>query len=160
LIYITLLLFDGLFLSQSIYVLDLLNLFKMFDCKMCAIPFQLGIKLTKYCQSPKVDTTLYRQLVDNLIYLTHSLLDISFVVSVVSRFMLDPHTSHWKDTQRIVCYIEGASHLSIKYCRNLDSLVGFTGFEWADENDDRKYTSGYIFTLALDLWFGHTRNKR
>jgi hypothetical protein len=34
---------DGLFLSQSKYVLDLLNHFKMDDCKPCATLFSLGL---------------------------------------------------------------------------------------------------------------------
>jgi hypothetical protein len=90
---------DGFFISQSKYVMDLLTHFKMVDCKPCATPFQSGVKLTKTCQTPTVDATLYRQLVDSLIYLTHSRPDISFVVSVVSRFMQDPKEIHWKEVK-------------------------------------------------------------
>jgi hypothetical protein len=78
---------DGFFISQCKYVMNLLTHFKMVDCKPCATLFQYGVKLTKTCQTLVVDATLYRPLVDNLIYLTHSRLDISFVVSVVSWFM-------------------------------------------------------------------------
>jgi hypothetical protein len=81
---------DGFFISQSKYVMDLLTHFKMEYCKPCATPFQSGVKLTKTCQTPKVDATLYRQLVDSLIYLTHSRPDISFVVSVVSQVYAGP----------------------------------------------------------------------
>ena len=42
---------DGLFFSQSKYVLDLLKCFKMYNYKACATPFQLGVKLTKDCES-------------------------------------------------------------------------------------------------------------
>jgi hypothetical protein len=62
-----LLLCDVFFISQFKYAMDLLTHFKMVDCKPCA--------------------TLYRQLVENLIYLTHSQPDISFVISVVYWFM-------------------------------------------------------------------------
>jgi len=85
---------DGLFLSESKYVLDLQNHFQMAKCKVCATPFQSEVKLTKNCLTPKVDATLYRKLVSSLIYLTHSRPDISFVVSVVSQFMQDPQESH------------------------------------------------------------------
>lgn len=50
---------DGLFISQSKNVLDLLNRSKMDNCKACAMPFQSGVKLTKDCESPQVDATLY-----------------------------------------------------------------------------------------------------
>jgi hypothetical protein len=79
--------------------MDLLTHFNMDDCKPCATPFQSGVKLTKTCQTPTVDATLYQQLVDNLIYLTHSRPNISFVVSVVSWFMQDPKEIHWKEVK-------------------------------------------------------------
>jgi hypothetical protein len=67
--------------------MDLLHLFQIKDCKKCANPYQLGVKLTKDYESPQVDTTLYQQLVGSLIYLTHSRLDIYFVVSVKGKNM-------------------------------------------------------------------------
>lgn len=76
----------GLFVSQSKYVLGLLKCFKE-DYKACVTSFWSGEKLTKDCESPKVDVTLYRRLVDSLIYLTQSRPNISFAASVVSRFM-------------------------------------------------------------------------
>ena len=57
---------DGIFLSQLKYALNLLQRFKMEDCKLCAIPYQLGVKSTKECDSFKVDATLYRHLVGRL----------------------------------------------------------------------------------------------
>jgi len=120
---------DGLFISQSKNVMDLLTHFKMVDCEPCATPFQYGFKLSKNYQSPKVDATLYRQLLDSLIYLTHSRPDISFVVSLFSWFMQDPMESHWKVVKIIVRYLQGTTHLGIKYYRSSNSLVGFTDSE-------------------------------
>ena len=52
---------DGIFLSQPKYVLSLLKRFNMDDCKQArATHFMLSIKLTKECDSPRVNTTLYR----------------------------------------------------------------------------------------------------
>ena len=87
-------LLDGIFASQSKYVMDLLKRFNMDDYKACATPYQSGVKLTKDCESPQVDATLYSQLVENQIYLTHSRPDSSFVISVVSCFMHDPREIH------------------------------------------------------------------
>jgi hypothetical protein len=50
--------------------------------------------MNKTCQNSKVDATLYQKLVDNIIYFTHSQPNISFVVSLVSRFMQDPIEIH------------------------------------------------------------------
>jgi hypothetical protein len=65
-------LFDGVFISQSKYGIDLFTCFKMAYCNPFATPFQYGFKLRKTCLNPKVYATLYREPVNSLIYLTHS----------------------------------------------------------------------------------------
>ena len=77
----------------------------MEDCKPAPSPFKFGVKLSTTCNSLEVDATLYRHLVGSLLYLTHSLLDLSFVVGHVSRYMQTPHESHWKEANRILRYI-------------------------------------------------------
>jgi len=64
--------------------MDLLTHFKMANCTPYVTPFQSRVNLTKTCQTPKVDATLDQQLVDSVIFLTHSCIDISFDISVVS----------------------------------------------------------------------------
>ena len=117
---------DGLFISQTKYVLDLLEKFKMLDCKPTPTPFQFGVKLTKECTSKKVDTTLYRQLVGSLGYLTYSRQDICFAVDLVSRFMQEPRESHWMVAKRILRYVHGTMYYGVYYsCKSPISLLGF-----------------------------------
>jgi hypothetical protein len=104
---------EGIFLSQSKYACDLLHRFHMDDYKPTPSPFQFGVKLIATCNSPKVDATLYRQLVGSLLYLTHTHPDISFVVGLVSRYMKTPHESHWKVAKRILRYVFGTVQLEI-----------------------------------------------
>jgi len=101
-------LLDGIFISQSKYVLKLLKRFSMVDRKSCATPFQTSVKLTKGCPSLKFDATLYQQLVGNRIYLTHICLEF-FNVSVISWFMKNLRESHWNVSKRVVCYLKGTS---------------------------------------------------
>ena len=76
----------GIKVHQSKYSLDLLNKFKMKDCKPSKTPFLSGVKLEEADSSPMVNNTLYRcQLIGCLLYLTHNRPDISYVVSVASR---------------------------------------------------------------------------
>eukprot|EP00253_Pinus_taeda_P028073 PITA_28073 len=111
---------EGISLSQSKYACDLLRHFHMEDCKPAPSPFQSGFKLSVTCTSPEVDATLYCQLVGKLLYLTHTRPDLSFVVGLVAGFIAE------------------ASLL----------LVGFTDSDWAGDLDDRKSTTGYVFTLG------------
>ena len=56
-----------------------------------------------------------------------------------------PREIHSKVAKKIVRYIKRTSHLGIKYCQSLDSLVGFTNSDWVGDNDDQNSTLGYMF---------------
>jgi hypothetical protein len=74
-------------LSQAKYAQDLLEIFHMTDCKSDPSPFLSRVKLEDGRDTTLVDITLYRKLAGNFLYLTHSILDLSYVVGTVSRFM-------------------------------------------------------------------------
>jgi hypothetical protein len=140
---------EGIFLSQSKYACDLLRRFHMDDCKPTTSPFQFGVNLTATYTSPKVDATLYRQLVGSLLYLTHTRPDLSFVVGLAARYMKTPHEIHWKATKRILHYVCGAVQFEIHYSSGgTPLLVGFTDSDWDDDPDDQKSTTVYVFSLG------------
>jgi hypothetical protein len=90
-------------------------------------PFQSGVKLVATCTSPKVDATLYRQLVGSLLYLTHTRPNLSFVVSPVARYIQTPHERNWKVAKRILRYVYGTVQFGIQYSsEGTPLLVGFT----------------------------------
>jgi hypothetical protein len=106
-------------------------------CKPTPSPFQSGVKLVATCTSPKVDATLYCQLVGSLLYLTHTHPDISFVVGLVSWYMKTPHEIHWKEAKRILWYVQGTVQFEIHYSSGgTPLLVGFTDSDWVDDPDD------------------------
>ena len=81
---------SGIMISQSRYSLDILIRFHMEDCKETPFPFLSGIGLEEGGSTSLVDNTLFRQLIDNLLYLTHSRPDISYCVSAAARYMQEP----------------------------------------------------------------------
>jgi hypothetical protein len=136
-------------MSQAKYTWDILKKFRMLSCKPMTTPLDIGLKLYEHDDSKSFDVTLYRQLVGSLIYLTTNRLDISFVVSMVSRFMAEPKELHWKATKRILKYMHGKIgyglvYRSTKYFR----LIGYIDSDWADYMDDRKSASGYSFSMG------------
>eukprot|EP00253_Pinus_taeda_P026180 PITA_26180 len=86
---------NNIFLSQSKYAKNLVDRFRMQDCKPPTTPMEPGLKLSAQSSSPPMDETLFRQLVGSLIYLTATRPDISFSVSYISRFMSAPKADHW-----------------------------------------------------------------
>eukprot|EP00253_Pinus_taeda_P012151 PITA_12151 len=93
---------NNIFLSQSKYARNLVDRFKMQDCKPTTTPMELGLKLSAQSSSPLVDETLFRQLVGSLVYLTATRPDISFAVSYISRFMSTPNADHWIAAKRML----------------------------------------------------------
>jgi hypothetical protein len=65
-------------MSQSKYAKYLLDMFQMIDCKASPTPFQSGIHLTDFGDSPLVDYTMYQMLFGSLLCLTHSRPDFSY----------------------------------------------------------------------------------
>lgn len=131
----------------------------MDDYKSCATSFKSGVNLTKECSSSKVNATLYQQLVNNLIYITHSRPDISFFVHMVSWFMQNHRESYQKATKHISQYFKGTVDFGIKYCRNLYSLVSVSNSDWEGGNDDQILLLVMCLNSIFDLCFGFPRNR-
>jgi hypothetical protein len=84
---------DGISLSQSKYGCDLLRCFHMEDSKLAPSPFQFGVKIVATCTSPKVDATLYHQLVGSLLYLTHPIVLFPFLLVLLPGICKNPMKS-------------------------------------------------------------------
>eukprot|EP00253_Pinus_taeda_P030683 PITA_30683 len=84
-----------------------------------------------------------------ILYLTHTRPDLSFAVGLISRFMKNPHESHWKATKRILHYVRGTVQFGIHYnAEESPLLVGFIDSDWAGDLDDQKSTASYVFALG------------
>ena len=73
----------------------------MMNCKPAITPAKTGIKLGKEDDGSKIDLTMYKRLVGSLMYLTATRPDIMFAVSLISRFMKTPKSTHWKENPGI-----------------------------------------------------------
>ena len=60
--------------------------------------------------------------------------------------MQEHHEIHWKDSKRILHYVQGTKQLGVHHAaRSPLELVGFIGSYWDGDSIDRKSTSGYFF---------------
>ena len=109
----------------------------MADFKAAPFPFLSGIILEEGKSTPPMDSTIYRELIGSLLYLTHSRHEICYAINDVLRYMYKPHYLHWRESKRILQYVQGTGSYDIHY--DVDSeldLVGFTDFDWAGDSID------------------------
>jgi hypothetical protein len=97
---------QGIYLSQRKYVLDLLAETEMLECRPAPTPVEQNLRILAD-SGESVDKGRYQRLVGRLIYLSHTRPDIAYAVSIVSRYMHDPRTSHLDAVYRILRYLKG-----------------------------------------------------
>ena len=140
---------DGIFVSQEAYAKEILRKFKMEDCNPVSTPVESGVKLSRFDEGKAVDARLYKSLVGSLRYLTCTRPDILYGVGLVSRYMEEPKSTHWKTIKRILRYIRGTLSHGLLYSHtNNFTLHGYSDSDWGGDVDDRKSTSGFVFYMG------------
>lgn len=138
-----------IFLSQTKYATGLLKKFGMENCKPSLTPMEQTLKLSKFEGGELVSSTHYRQLIGSLIYLTNTRPNLSYAVSILSRFMQDPRESHWNAGKRVLRYIQGTKDYGLLYQKNENfTLNGYSDADFAGDIDDRTSTSGYLMNMG------------
>ncbi|KAH0724932.1 hypothetical protein KY284_000797 [Solanum tuberosum] len=113
----------------------------MMKCGVATTPMNINEKLQRADGTEKASPKLFRSLVGGLNYRMHARPDISFSVSVVSRFLQSPTKQHFGAVKRVLRYVAGTTDFGIWYSKapNL-RLVGFTDSDYIGCLDDRKNT--------------------
>lgn len=140
---------NSLRMHQTEYALNILQQFGMDNCKPSQTPLPEGLLLSKQSDTPPIDATLYRMLVGKLLFLTKTRPDISYAVSVVSRFMQSPHEIHLQAAKHILRYVRHFPDLGLTFSKEDDNcLRGFTDADYGQDLDDRISVGAYIFFLG------------
>jgi len=148
---------NEILLSQGKYAVDILKRFGMMNCRSVSTPMVANLKKLHDSGSGEdlVDSTMYRQLVGSLMYLTHTRPDMQFAVSALSQFMAEPRERHWVAGKHILRYLRGTIAYGLKYTSIGGVMLhGYADSDWAGSPVDRKSTSGYCFSLgsAMISW--------
>eukprot|EP00253_Pinus_taeda_P029821 PITA_29821 len=86
---------NEIFISQAKYVNEVLKRFNMQESKATITPTVMGLNFSKEDNNKDFDPSLYKSIVDSLMYLTATRPDIMHVVSLISRFMERPKEARW-----------------------------------------------------------------
>jgi hypothetical protein len=77
---------QGIFISQTNYIREMLKRFGMEDCKLVITPMQTSCKLRKDDDSRSTNQRQYRSMIGSLLYVTISRLDVMQEVGQVALF--------------------------------------------------------------------------
>jgi ribosomal protein L19 len=75
---------QGIFISQTKYIREMLKKFGMEDCKPIITPMQTSCKLSKDDDSNSIDQRQYMSMIGSLLYVTASRLDVMQAVGQVA----------------------------------------------------------------------------
>ncbi|RVW65795.1 Retrovirus-related Pol polyprotein from transposon RE1 [Vitis vinifera] len=143
---------EGLHLSQTKYIKDLLCKAKMQFAKSSSTLMTSGLKLSAYGSDPIENGQLYKSTVGALQYVTITRPEISYCVNRGCQFMQNPLEFHWKIVKRILRYLNGTLDYGLHLRRSSQlNLVGFCDVDWATNPDDRRSTLGYCVFLGGKL---------
>ena len=128
----------GISLSQRKYTLDLLSDMGMLGCRAAPTPIEQNHQLT--AQSGELmDKESYQKLVGRVLYLCHTRPNITYAVSVVSRYMHEPRNEHLDAVHRILRYLKGTPGKGLWFKRSGHLEVdGYSDSDWASCQDDRR----------------------
>lgn len=112
-------------------------------------PLNISEKLQLCDSSGKADEKQYRRMVGGLLYLTHMRPDLTFAVSLVSRYMQSPTKHHMGSVKRIFHYVSSIVNKGIryKYVKNFE-LKGYVDSDQEGCVDDRQSTTNWVFDLG------------
>lgn len=122
----------------------------MEDCKFVAIPIYHRMTSSLSSKSQLADAMTYKQLIDNLIYLTISRSYISFAMNIMVWFMQKLYVEHLNNVKKILRYVTRMKDITLKYFKlPFFILSRFSSSNNGGYRDDRKSPSAYVFSISL-----------
>jgi hypothetical protein len=85
---------EDIFIHQAKYTKDLMKKFNIAELKPVSTPMSMVAVLDLDENDEAVDQREYRSMIDSLLYLTATRLDIQFTVCLCARFQASPRSSH------------------------------------------------------------------
>lgn len=124
------------------------------DRKTTNSPLETNVKVLVTNSEPLPDATLYRQLVDSLIYLIVSQPDIFYVVHLLSLFMSVPRSTRYVAIICILRYVKGTSFYGFNFSSHSSpELHTYSNVDCASDSTYCYSTIGCYFLLGTSIIF-------
>ena len=72
--------------------------------------------------------------------------DIVYIISLVSRYLVNSTQTHWNTVIRIFRYLRDTMYYELVYKEFLQALIEYTDFDWADDSI-RRSIFDYLFNV-------------
>lgn len=138
-------------ITQRDYTSEVLNRFRMKDCRAVSTPMDKSTLGTLDSESDHASENIpYRQAIGSLIYLVSCTRpDLAFTVHRLSQYLANPKDYHWTAVKRALRYVWTTRNHGILYDGSQSaSLTGYADSDYAGDTGTRKSTSGYVFLMA------------
>jgi len=103
--------------------LDILADVGLAAAKPPKFPMPKGLKLSTETGQLKPNPEVYRKIISNLLYLTLTGPDISYVVQHLSHFLQAPIEPHYQPALHVLRYLKGTINKDLFYSKNNDMQV-------------------------------------
>jgi hypothetical protein len=140
-----------LHLSQSKYVIDLLQRVNMVGAKPYSAPCTSRKRLTAADVDPLPDPSLYRHIIGVLQYCTLTRPNISFSVNQLCQFLHCPTTSHLIAANRVLHYLKGTTDFGLSFTKGSLHLRAYCDSDWTGDPSNQRSTGGYGIFLGNSL---------
>nr|GEV85661.1 retrovirus-related Pol polyprotein from transposon TNT 1-94 [Tanacetum cinerariifolium] len=133
----------GIFINQSIYVLEIFKKYGMEFCNPVGTPMEIRDKLDLDQHRTPFDATKYCSIIGDLMYLTSSRPDIVHATCLYARYQAKPTEKHLKEVKRIFCYLRETVKMVLWYMKDFGfELTIFSDADYTGCKDTFKSTSG------------------
>ena len=108
-------------------------------CNPTKTPMEAQLMLNKE-ERRRVDTMFYRRLIGSLRYLFYTRPDLTFLVSILSIYMVNPTSDYWTPSKRGLRHLKGVIDFGLifeKGVRNL-KVIGYNNSDFIGDVEDRK----------------------
>lgn len=133
----------------------------MHSSKPCSTPTVIGSNLYTKEGQELYDPTPYRKIIGSLQYLSHTRLNISFIVNKLSQFMQKSTNLHMKAVKRVLRYLKRTTEIGL-HIKPIDrlSIFRYSDADWACSKDDQCSTSGYCVYFGDNMvsWSSKKQN--
>jgi hypothetical protein len=140
-------------LSQGTYLDKVLNKFNMQDSKRGFLPMSHGIHLSKsMCPKTQEERSRmgkipYASAIGSIMYaMICTRPDISYALSMTSRYQSEPGEDHWTAVKTILKYLRRTKNMFLVYGRDEELVVrGYTDASFQTDQDDLNSQQSYVF---------------